>query len=448
MLSHRFEIQDIVAQDSFGVIYHALDAETGNPVAVRRFFPYGADGGGLFDEERTEYAAVVARLAGLHHPGLRAVLTGGCDPVDGMPFVATEWIEGESLADMLQRGFFTPVGAIGVLDRALEISEALSEVLGAGAVWVETAPSLIIVDGGESRRGLTFSMAPMKWIGNEASQRSLLPLAELAENLLGWSGRRVPAQAGQGLGAWVKWLRANANDLTLRQMRESLAGLGCVAAPAAAPRGAPSSEPPVDVEPPLQGAELPLPAMSSPQPVRVRKSSTKEPLVLIAALAVLVVSAGWWVSQHPVAHAPRRVVAAKPATPPTNGLLARAAASPAPAASVPDRPLPDGVFRSGETQRIMEEAGREVTVEGVLKYLRVSDSGKTLYLEFMETTPKEEVRGCFATKKVTEDMSEQSLTPLIGKRIRISGVVRTMHHFSVKWPEVVLKDRNAIQEVK
>ena len=413
-------------------------------MAVRRFFPYGADGGGLFDEERSEYAAVVARLADLQHPGLRAVLSGGCDPVDGMPFVATEWIEGESLADMLQRGFFTPAGAIGVLDRALEISEALSEVLGTGAVWVETAPALIIVAGGESRRGLTFSMAPMKWLGSETSQRSLLEVAELAEELLGWHGRRVPAQAGQGLGAWVKWLRANANVLTLRQARESLAGFAGGAAPSAArPSG-----PPVGVEPPPEVMDLPYPATSPPRPVRGKKNPSKEPVVLIAALAVLVVSAGWWVSQHPVAPGPRRVaVAATPAMAPN---AAVPAASGVVAAQPPlaDGPLPDGVFRSGDTQGIMEAKGREVTVEGILKYLRVSDSGKTVYLEFVETTPKDEVRGSFATKKVTEDMSEQALTPLIGKRIRISGVVTLKSHFSVKWPEVMLKDRKAIQEVK
>ena len=107
MLSRRFEIQDIVAQDSFGVTFRALDTRTGEPVALRRFFPFGADGGGLFDEERSDYAAAVARLVSLQHPGLRGVLTGGCDPVDGMPFVATEWIDGDSVAAMLQRGTFT-----------------------------------------------------------------------------------------------------------------------------------------------------------------------------------------------------------------------------------------------------------------------------------------------------------------------------------------------------
>ena len=96
----------------------------------------------------------------------------------------------------------------------------------------------------------------------------------------------------------------------------------------------------------------------------------------------------------------------------------------------------------------MQEKDHEVTVEGVLKNIRVTDSGKTLYLEFVETTKRDEVRGCVMTKNVAQDLSEQSLKPLLGKRIRITGVVRIMHHLKVKWPEVLLRDRKSIQEVK
>ncbi len=214
-LSHRFQIQDIVAQNRFGVTFSALDVETGEAVAVRRFFPFGADGGGLFEDEIAEYDGAVALLAGLKHPGLRAVLTGGCDPVDGMPFVVTEWITGQALADKLEHGVFSPPAAVKVLDRALEISEALSQVLGEEALWVETDPVLVIDDAGENRRGLTFSICPVKWVGGEISRRSLLPMAELAEELLGWRGLRVPDQAGNGLGSWVKWLRANPETVSL-----------------------------------------------------------------------------------------------------------------------------------------------------------------------------------------------------------------------------------------
>ena len=456
-MSHRFQIQDIVAQDALGVTFRALDVETGQPVAVRRFFPFGADGGGLLDEERAAYDLAVARLAGVQHPGLRAVLTGGCDPVDGMPFVVTEWVEGQPLADLLEHGVFSPAATIRVLDRALEISEALSAVLGQEALWVETSPALIIEDGGETRRGLTFSICPVKWLGGEASRRSLAPLAELAEELLGWRGLMVPDQAGNGLGSWVNWLRANEEILTLVQARESLAGFaGMVPLDPARPQARPPP-PPLYPPPPEVPRELPQPAMAAYPVIRKKKSATKEPLVLIGLLVVLLGAAGWWVTQQAAASRARReLLAAAPLKPRLAAESKSGAASPAPAAAVAGAQPPpvapadnrSGVFQSGETERIMREKDREVTVEGVLKNIRASDSGKTLYLEFVETTPQEEVRGCVMTKHLAPDMSEQALKPLLGKRIRITGIVRIWTHLKAKIPEVLLPDRKSIREVE
>ena len=91
-MTRRFQIEDLTAQDETGVVFRALDTETGATVAVRRFFPFGANGGGLSADEQSAYDIAVGRLAGLNHPAMRAVICGGCDPVDGMPFIATEWV--------------------------------------------------------------------------------------------------------------------------------------------------------------------------------------------------------------------------------------------------------------------------------------------------------------------------------------------------------------------
>jgi hypothetical protein len=458
-LSHRFQIQDIVAQDQFGVVFHALDVATGKPVAVRRFFPFGVDGGGLFDEERKGYDLAVARLAGLRHPGLRAVLTGGCDPVDGIPFVVTEWITGESLQEMLERESFTPAAAIGLLDRALEISEALSRVLGEEAVWVETSPAMILEDSENESRGFTFCISPMRWLGTDVSRRSLLSVAELAEQLLGWRGRVVADQAGGGMGAWVKWLRANAEIISLFQARQSLANATGGAAP----------EPAKTI------------GQSTPLPVLLEPPSSTRTLVLIGLLALVVAVAGWWLLKHPPtagtgpanAAAPAKRRDATPSAMPQDTAAPatlREAVQPAKPQDAESRRLEEinalaaklveggpqqtagdtrasGVFQSGDTQGLLNEKGRQVTVEGVLKNVRVSDSGKTIYLEFLETGPQEEVRGYFMTKNVEEDMSEQALRLLVGKRIRLSGVVRIMRYFKAAWPEVLLENRQSIQEV-
>jgi hypothetical protein len=439
VLSHRFQIQDLVAQDLFGVTFRALDIETHEVVAVRRFFPFGMDGGGLFDEERAAYDVAVVRLAGLKHPGWRAVLTGGCDPVDGMPFVVTEWITGQALRDKLEHGVFSPAAAIRVLDRALEICEALSQLLAEEGVWVETSPSLIIEDGGEGRRGLTFSISPMKWLGGASSRRSLLPVVELAEGLLGWRDVMVGDQAGNGLGMWVKWLRSHAETATLLEARRNLADFN----------GAPAPDPARTIVP------------VTPHPVLVeKKPPSKQPLWWrIGLLAVVAMVAGWWMVKLPLGNAASRLAAAEqPATPP-NGEIKRLQEVNALAATLVEgaRPLPSsaadaskpgGVFQSSDTQLIINERNREVTVEGVLNNIRASDSGKTLYLEFEASTSTEEVRGAIKTQDMAPDLSEQDLKQLLGKRIRITGVVKLMRRSKAQCPEVALVDRKSIQEVK
>jgi len=420
VLSYRFEIQDIVAQDSSGVTYLACDADTGSPLAVQRFFPFGADGGGLFDEQLSEYAAIVDRLVGLQHPGLRALLSGGCDPVDGMPFVASEWIEGESLAELLQLQPYTSADVLDVLERVLEISQALSDVLGTDAVWVETATELIIDDAGENRRGLTFELAPMKWLGHQDSRHSLLPLAELTEDLLGWRRNHMPNQAGQGLGAWVKWLRANADATTLRQARAHLVRLTGETVARNTVSAAGHSRWPLGTTPPALRDELSPPNELPMHPLSLKKPFFKQPWVLLTALVLLVGLAGagaWWQLRHPVAHAA------------SNAALA------------------GKVFASGETQLIMQAVSREVTVEGLLAKIGPGPDG-FWYVDFQGSTLGREVQGYFKTAKPSDELSAQALSVSIGQRIRITGRVEMKITPKEKWPLLLLKNPQAIQPVK
>jgi len=53
----RYEILDILAQDKSGIVFHAEERESGRSVVLRRFFPYGPEGGGLQEAERAAYMA-------------------------------------------------------------------------------------------------------------------------------------------------------------------------------------------------------------------------------------------------------------------------------------------------------------------------------------------------------------------------------------------------------
>jgi hypothetical protein len=246
----RFQIEDMIAQDPSGVLFRAMDHETGRSVALRRFFPYGAGGGGLGEAEQQAYAEVMRRLSGLDHPALRAVVGGGCDPVDGMPFLACEWVEGETLAERLEQGPLEPSRVIALMDRALEACERLSEVFGVEQVWIETAPDTVILAGEGGSGSETFCFAPLRWLGG-GEPHGLGPLVGWVEVMTGWSGLAVADQAGEGLGGWLRWLRQNAAHASLGDARAALAQRPIAAGPVAgappppSPPSSPSSLPPV-----------------------------------------------------------------------------------------------------------------------------------------------------------------------------------------------------------
>src|SRR5690606_14942195 len=61
-VTRRYEIQEIIGQDSNGVVFHAVERSSGRDVVLRRFFPFGASGGGLDRAEQEAYAAAVENL--------------------------------------------------------------------------------------------------------------------------------------------------------------------------------------------------------------------------------------------------------------------------------------------------------------------------------------------------------------------------------------------------
>lgn len=217
----RYEIEDILSQNKRGIIFRAHDSEKGLTVALRRFFPFGQDGGGLMEEETDAFRIATQRLADLSHPALRSIFSGAVDPIDNMPYIVVEWIDGEKLGDVLNGETLDPKLVTQVLQLALEVSQSLSEILGEEAVWVETDVDSIFVGSEESGRGFVFWLSPFKWLGAESGSRKLGALVDLGEHLAGWKGKLIGDHAGQGLGGWLKWMKNNP-DASLAQALETL----------------------------------------------------------------------------------------------------------------------------------------------------------------------------------------------------------------------------------
>jgi hypothetical protein len=269
----RFEIEDIVSQDKRGIVFRAHDLERGHTVALRRFFPFGQDGGGLMEDEADAFRIAAQRLLGITHPSLRSVFSGAVDPIDEMPYIVAEWVDGAKLADVLAGENLDPRLIIQLLRHALEVSLSLSEILREEAVWVETETDSIFVGSEESGKGFVFWLSPYKWLGAEFGSRKLSAIVDLGEHLAGWKGKLIGDNAGHGLGGWLKWMKNNP-DASLAQALESLPTF--TTANETPPPPKPSSAPPVASEP----------ALSLKQPPSI------SPILIAACLGLLLAVGG------------------------------------------------------------------------------------------------------------------------------------------------------------
>jgi len=226
----RFEIQEIAYQNQEGITFLALDKTTQQTVALRRFFPFGQNY--LEDEEELEaeglgpietkaFSSACERLSTINHPALRKTLFGSADPVDGMPYLVTEWIDGESLSSVLGHNVLEPAAVIDLIRLALEVCQVLSSTLESEAVWIDTKKDAIIVCDASVNPTFSFRICPFKWLGTQTHHKDLTGIVQLVEELIGWKSRLVSDQAGLGLGGWLKLLRQNP-EMSLQEAIDTL----------------------------------------------------------------------------------------------------------------------------------------------------------------------------------------------------------------------------------
>ncbi len=430
----------MLAQDAHGVVFHAVDRQSGGDVVLRRFFPFGPEGGGLEGEERTAYMVAVERLKGVSHPALRNILDGGCDPVDGMPYLVTEWVEGTRLAEHLKDKALSPASARALLDQALEVSQVLAGVLGEEAVWVETAAEAVILSEGEQGRGITFWISPLRWLGDSGGRQGLLPLVELGEAVLHWQGRVFSEQSGEGLGAWLKAIKADPGRWTLEEARATLhAAKSLVGEPMSALGRASAGVPTVVMPRPPAG-----PKVLQPPPSRL-------PWIFSGLLMLATTGLVVWKKWGPPPRAAAPAQAATPATPPAanvaGGLVfsvlpapVGSGASAAERASARAAELAGGATRASAEKPLVDSAevhallvacgkrlrdhlGQPAELTSIVYEARISDNNRFRYLDFGSSADPDAVR--IRNRAIPGDKAMQmdQLRKLRGSKITVKGTV-------------------------
>jgi hypothetical protein len=431
-VSRRYEILDILTQDASGVAFRAEDRETGREVVLRRFFPFGPGGDGLDDEERAAYEIAVRRLITVSHPALRNVLDGGTDPNDGMPFVVTEWIEGEPLSRRLAERPLSPPSVKALLDLALETCQVLSGIFQEECVWIETSTASIVLGPSGQERQVTFRISPLRWLGEDDSRRGLRSILHLAEEATGWHRRMLSDQAGEGLGGWIKALRKDPDRWSLEQARFALHH-----GPEALEGGPATGLSPVA---PLSPAHATIPARTTAPLPPQRNRTLWWPWIVTASVIVVLIGFVYW-----QAYRPREIPSPVPVTSSTapgaesasdRGLtdaerVSRRAAELAKEISgIAEIPEPGtaGVVSPEVNQRLIEvgrqlreNPGKTTKITARLFAVRASGSGKTIYLEFGSTEDPDAICARYRTDQGI--FTEVELRGHIGKVVRVRGKV-------------------------
>jgi len=134
----NYKIEALAGRGGIGVVYRARDLRLDRLVALKIVAPqYATD------------AVVRARLnreatltASVSHPNLVPIYDAG--EVDGTGYIATAWIEGVSLRDLVAKdGPLEPQRAVGLLNQVAGALEAAHEV---GLIHRDVTPSNVLVD--------------------------------------------------------------------------------------------------------------------------------------------------------------------------------------------------------------------------------------------------------------------------------------------------------------
>ena len=219
----RFEVLGPLGAGAMGEVYRARDESLGRQVAIKvlptRFSA---------DPERLRRFDVEARAAGtLNHPNIVAIYDLGTQ--DGMPYVVSELLEGETLRSVLEAGRL-PLRK--TIDYARQIARGLAGAHAQGIVHRDLKPENLFVTSRGPLKFVDFGLAKLvrPEEGDAPASDSLAATMTQAGMIMGTAGYMAPEQ-----------VRAEAAD-----HRSDIFSLGCVLYEMATGRRAFHRETPVE----------------------------------------------------------------------------------------------------------------------------------------------------------------------------------------------------------
>ncbi|MER8482103.1 protein kinase [Mesorhizobium sp. M1322] len=161
-LSGIYELDERIAFGGMGEVYRGHNIQTGDQVAIKIVLPEFARDQTILSLFRKE-ASILNHLS---HDAVVRYHVFTIDPGIGRPYLAMEFVDGQSLFDIMRRG---PMPAEEVRKLCHRLASGLSAVHQAGAIHRDLSPDNIILPGGQVERAkiVDFGIARSATVGGE-----------------------------------------------------------------------------------------------------------------------------------------------------------------------------------------------------------------------------------------------------------------------------------------